>query len=95
MTVEGCQRAAKGEWRTLSLAAVLVLFLVVGIGILPLTGSTISFGSRGCLNFRVDAGAGPGRGVEFTRINNAYNIPGATFYQFRVGSWYWVALIAK
>ena len=93
MTVEGRQRGAKGEWRTPHLAAVLVLFLVVGIGLLPLTGRTISF-SRGWINFRVDPGAGPGRGVEITRMSNAYNTPGATFYEFRVGSWYWAAFVA-
>jgi hypothetical protein len=92
MTVKGRQRAAKGEW-PLILATALVLFLVVGIGLLPLTGRTIS-GSRGWINFRVDPGAGPGRGIEFTRMSNAYDTPGATFYEFRVGSWYWAAFVA-
>jgi hypothetical protein len=90
----GRERRSRGESRALILA-VLVLFLVVGIGLLPLTGRTISFGSRGWINLRVDPGAGPGRGVEFTHTNNAYNIPGATFYEFRVGSWYWAAFVAK
>jgi hypothetical protein len=89
----GRERRSRGESPAL-IFAVLVLFLVVGIGLLPLTGRTISLGSRGWINFRVDPGAGPGRGVEFTRMSNAYNTPGATFYELRVRSWYWAAFVA-
>jgi hypothetical protein len=91
---EGRQWRSKAEPRALIFAAV-TLLLLVGVGLLPLTGRTVSFGSRGWVSFRVDAGAGPGRGVEFTHVSNAYHVPGATFLEFRAGSWYWAACIAN
>ncbi len=71
-----------------------LLFLLGGASLLPLTGWTFSSG-RGWLAFYVDAAAGPSPGAELTRVSDAYNIPGATFYEFRAGSWHWAAFVRK
>lgn len=87
---KGQQRRFKVGSRDLLVAAVTLLFLLVGVSLLPLTERTFWLGSNGYATFVVAPQNGPGRGAEFYHVENVQGIRGRTFIGVRVGTWYWM-----